>query len=246
MKASKWAVILTLFSVILQADRTFAESPGDVVKQIYDLANKGKYTEIENYLSEELLLTYTRNLRVGGGAEVWRKPTQNQTLEKLEILKEEIDGDEATVLFTKFFQDGSTQQGVEDLIKVGGAWKLTLDAAKKLKRAKRLAPAVLPELFSLITEDKFEDAFKVDPRWKGGAAILSLPKFEQEREMAKLKERARLDFYSPYTGNYSMLAAHALLKPQVEFMELNVDRAYYKLTFNSPEDFLPSPKETLI
>ena len=105
--------------------------------------------------------------------------------------------------------------------------------------------SMLPQLFSYIVEDNFEDAFKTDPRWKAEVErIKALPTFRQEREMAELTKKARRAFYTgddPLGGGTASLslAEHALLKPKIEFMELNGGRFYYKLTFSSPKDSPP-------
>ena len=103
------------------------KSPSDVVKSAYMAANKGEYSEADKYLSSEILNALKNGLgAVGGGSKgTWDRYTQNGTIEKIEILNEEIRGEGAKVSFKLYFKDGSTKDSKEPLRLENGEWKIT-------------------------------------------------------------------------------------------------------------------------
>ncbi len=91
-------------------------------------ANEGKYSEAEKYMSSEVINAMKSGLWAiaGGWKGVWDKTTRNGTIHEIEILKEEVRGEGATVYFRIHFKDGKTKDDDEPLIKEGGQWKITI------------------------------------------------------------------------------------------------------------------------
>lgn len=101
------------------------KSPSQVVVAVYMAANEAKYSEVKKYLSSELI----NNLRAPGSSmkELCDYMTSNGTIQKIEILKEEVRGEGAKVYFRIHFKDGKTTDVIEiPLIKEGGQWKLSI------------------------------------------------------------------------------------------------------------------------
>jgi hypothetical protein len=63
---------------------------------------------------------------VGGMKGAWDKATRNGSIERIEILREEVRGEGANVYFRIHFKDGSRQDTDEKLLKENGVWKITL------------------------------------------------------------------------------------------------------------------------
>jgi hypothetical protein len=106
-------------------------SPSDVVLEVFKAANEGKYAEIEKYFSFDTVAaikaaTETFGGWVGGMKGIWDKATRNRTIEKMEILNEDIRGDRAKVRYRIHFKDGSTRDDDVSLVKEGGQWKITV------------------------------------------------------------------------------------------------------------------------
>ncbi len=102
-------------------------SPADVVKAAYMDANAGRYSDAEKHLSSEVIAAMKGGLGAlaGGMKGVWDKSTRNGTIERVEILGEEIRGEGATVRFRLHFKDGETKDYDEPLIKENGKWKIS-------------------------------------------------------------------------------------------------------------------------
>jgi len=105
-----------------------SKSPGDVVKAAYMAANAGQYSEAEKYLSSEVLNAMKGGLGAlaGGMKGMWDKTTRDGTIDRIEILKEDVRGEGAKVLFRIHFKDGKTKDDDEPLIKENGQWKITI------------------------------------------------------------------------------------------------------------------------
>jgi len=108
--------------------RPFQQTPGDVVKAFYLAANEGKYSEAEQMLSEDAGRAIRGDLGqlAGGFKKICDQDTKNGTILRVEISKEEIRGEGASVVANIFFKDGSTKDNDKSsLIKEKGSWKLT-------------------------------------------------------------------------------------------------------------------------
>jgi hypothetical protein len=107
----------------------FSKSPGEVVKAAYMAANAGQYSDAEKYLSFEALNVIKGDL---GGTRrrdegcMWDQTTRDGTIDRIEILKEDVRGEGAKVLFRIHFKDGKKEDDDEPLIKENGHWKITI------------------------------------------------------------------------------------------------------------------------
>ncbi len=99
-----------------------SKSPGDAVKAAYMAANAGEYSEAEKYVSTDVLNAWARS---GGMKSEWDRITRDGTIDRIEILKEEIRGEGAKVSIRIHFKDGQTKNDNEPLIKQSGEWKIT-------------------------------------------------------------------------------------------------------------------------
>lgn len=106
----------------------FGKSPGNVVKAAYMAGNAGQYTEAEKYFSSAALniMKDERVVLAGGMKGMWDHLTRGGTIDRFEILSEEVRGEGAKVFFRIHFKDGDTDNGDETLIKENGEWKMTI------------------------------------------------------------------------------------------------------------------------
>lgn len=107
-------------------------SPSVVVRAAYTAANAGRYTEASGCFIA--LVRNTVNAMPGGApvftAALWDKTTRNGTIQRIEILKEEVRGEVAKVSFRLHFQDGSTEDHTAHLVKENGVWKIVIPEAE--------------------------------------------------------------------------------------------------------------------
>ena len=123
--------LLIFVSVLLIAcgGSPFQKSPGEVVKAFYFAANAGKYSEAEQMLSEDARRAMKGDLGqlAGGFKGICDKNTKDGTIAKVEVEKEDVRGEGATVVVKVVFKDGSTKdEDKNSLIKEKGSWKLTI------------------------------------------------------------------------------------------------------------------------
>ena len=109
-----------------------AKSPGESIKAFFMLANEGKYSAGEKYLSTEALklLKEGPGLMKGGTKGYMDTLTANGNIAKIEIISEQIRGEGATVSFKVHykFKDGKVEvvDSKANLIKEDGEWKLSV------------------------------------------------------------------------------------------------------------------------
>ena len=99
-----------------------AKAPNEVVKAGYMAANAGQYSEADKYLSSPGLNLVKREM--GGTKNLWDQVTRSGTIDKIEILKEEVRGEGAKVYLRTHFKDGQTLKDSVPLIKETGEWKI--------------------------------------------------------------------------------------------------------------------------
>lgn len=102
-------------------------SPSDVIKTFYVACNDAKYSE-----ADRLLTTATRELMNGelgamlGGLKGYcDSQTKIGSLQKTELLKEDIRGEGAELRIKLYYKDGSSADVTMSLTKVEGTWKLS-------------------------------------------------------------------------------------------------------------------------
>lgn len=124
----KTLIVLTLL-IMLPFWAGCQKSPSDVVIAAYMAANKGKYSETEKYLpSSSAIMNSVKEGLVSRAVfnAIWDEATRNGTIEKIEILKEEIRGEGAKVSFRIYYKDGKTIDNDEPLIKEKRRWKIVM------------------------------------------------------------------------------------------------------------------------
>ena len=119
-------LITVVLFVFLGCSNVTQGSPSEVVKITYKLGNEGKYTETEQYLSADVLMA-VKNQKIAPLKKTWDYYTRNGSLEKIEVLEENIRGEGADVKFRLHFKDGKSKDKSEPLIKENGKWKITID-----------------------------------------------------------------------------------------------------------------------
>ncbi len=101
--------------------------PSEVVTAAYMAANDEKYSEVDKYLSSEAkAATNKAGEVVGNMKDVWDRRNRNGTIERIEIIREDVKGDKATIAIRIHFNDRSISERQESLINEGGQWKMTL------------------------------------------------------------------------------------------------------------------------
>lgn len=120
--------LLFIISLIFFIGCDSSKSPSDVVKDLYSAANEGKYSDAEKLFSQETLNAIKGLLgQMGGGLKgICDENTKNGSITRVEILKEEIRGEGATVIARIYFKDNTTKENDKtSLIKEKGIWKIT-------------------------------------------------------------------------------------------------------------------------
>jgi len=113
---------------------TERKSPSGTVKAFYMAANEGKYSEVEKYFSSDALtLMRSEWAALAGGIKgIMDEGTRNGSIKTVEIIKEEIRGEGATVSGVLHYKDGETEEIDEELIREEGAWKITVPTSDTL------------------------------------------------------------------------------------------------------------------
>ena len=121
-------VLIGTLLLTLQGCKLIGESPSEVVEAAYMAANRGEYSEAEHHLSSEALnaMKGTLGILAGGMKEVWDRETKNGSIDRIEIVGEQIRGEGAAVYCRFHYKDGSTKDSSESLIKENGVWKITI------------------------------------------------------------------------------------------------------------------------
>ena len=102
-------------------------TPAEVVTAAYMNTNKDKYLEFEKYFSVEALTAIKETTELASGIkDVWDKKTRNGTIDGIEIIQEDVQGEKAIIAIRIYFKDGYISDEHECLIKEGGQWKMTL------------------------------------------------------------------------------------------------------------------------
>ena len=131
MKMNGKLVILALLLATGACEKSDPETkrPSDVIVAAYMAANDGKYSAVEPHLSSEFRNAMKSSLGTlaGGTKGVWDRETRDGTVQRIEILEENVRGEGATVSFRIHYEDGETETEAEPLIMEDGIWKITID-----------------------------------------------------------------------------------------------------------------------
>lgn len=117
-------VALLIFALSGCGDGSTAKelTPGKTIEIFYSLANEGKYSELEKYVSEANMSIINN---MGSLQSVCDSMTDNGTVEKVEIVSEKIVGEGATVDIKVIFKDVQIPIYKKlKLIKENGMWKI--------------------------------------------------------------------------------------------------------------------------
>jgi hypothetical protein len=123
------SAILVLASLSVIGCVPSQKSPGDVVKAYYSAANDRKFSEWEETISESSRGALKSHFgQLGGGIKgACARESRNGSIVRVEITREEIRGESATVSANISFKDGSTKSNDKiNLIKEKGSWKIAL------------------------------------------------------------------------------------------------------------------------
>ena len=122
------AIVIAAFIIYSGCGSIGQKSPTETVKAAIMAANDAEYSEADKYLSADILNVMKGSLGTlsGGMKGAWDEKTHNGTIKEIEILKEEVRGEGATVNFKIHFKDGKTEDGTQHLIKENGQWKFTI------------------------------------------------------------------------------------------------------------------------
>lgn len=125
MTTLRYSILLT--TIFFGACNIFSKSPGQVVRAFYTAGNAGEYSEAEKYLSAEAVGYFNGPLGglIGGLKKGIDTQTHNGTIAKIDILKEDIRGEGATVVYTITYKDKTTANFSDPLLKENGVWKIT-------------------------------------------------------------------------------------------------------------------------
>jgi hypothetical protein len=96
-------------------------SPAQVVNAAYMSANQGKYDEIAAYVHPSVRASEDAQGRLASSLEI---VTRQGTIERIEILSEEIHGDSASVYWQMHFPGARLRRGRDFLVKAGRSWLL--------------------------------------------------------------------------------------------------------------------------
>jgi hypothetical protein len=130
--AGVYVLLVTVVVVVVAVSGS--RSPSEVLQATFLNANQGRYSDANNGLSSQLRAIQEQP---GLAKQRWDSVTRKGSIANVEILKEEVRGEGATVRFKIHYKDGRSFESEEDLVKEGGKWKIAsnhyLQAALKRK-----------------------------------------------------------------------------------------------------------------
>jgi hypothetical protein len=135
-RAAILVLALVLFASSACSKGLSTNSPSETVVAFIMAGNEGKYLETVSYFESEYVNAIKSDYDDLNATEadsalrddwkaLWDEYTENGTIDRIEVLREEIGHDEATVWYRLHFKDGSLREDEADLIKECGVWKYT-------------------------------------------------------------------------------------------------------------------------
>jgi hypothetical protein len=130
-------IVTTALTGCGKAGSPFPKSPGEVVRAFYLAANDGKYSEAEALLAKEARDTVNGPLgQMDRGLKgICDNYTKNGNILAVDLLREDIRGEGATVIVSIRFKDGTVSSGIQEVILRGGKWQLSTTDDRKGKAA---------------------------------------------------------------------------------------------------------------
>jgi len=92
-------------------------------------ANSLRYSEANKYFATGIkeAMEGARGAIPGGFTGIWDKATKNGSIERIEIVKEEIHGDEATVTCNTYYKDGTKRLAdATEMKREKGIWRMSI------------------------------------------------------------------------------------------------------------------------
>lgn len=113
-------VLSVIMLVVLLLTISGSGSPSETVKATIGNANQGRYSSATNGLSRQLRFLMNQGME----KLLWDGVTRNGRVSTVEILKEEVRGEGATVRFKIHYKNGGPVTLERHLLKEDGDWKL--------------------------------------------------------------------------------------------------------------------------
>lgn len=124
------ALVLTISGLAAAAqsgaDSSAAMTPGQVVRAFYVAAAENRPPEARRHMSPALIATLPQS---GGLAKVCADRIGPVAMRGVQIVREQVDGNAATVSLRLHLVDGSTKDQQETLVKENGEWKVDVPKA---------------------------------------------------------------------------------------------------------------------
>jgi Domain of unknown function (DUF4878) len=105
----------------------FEDGPAKAVKEFYFNCNAGEYTKADAVLSSDAKAYLQGDLGInsGGLRSVCEHTTRNFTVTAVDLKSQKIEDDTADVIVTVHYNDGSSSNESNSLVKENGAWLIT-------------------------------------------------------------------------------------------------------------------------
>lgn len=236
MMTTTWLLTLAIgaSSLVLPRALIAGQSPSDVVKAAFTAANEGRYSDTEQYLATDYLADSRTDLgrSFGGLSNPWNYMTRNRSIAKIEILKEEIDKEKATVFYRLGFKDESVQEKAQDLVNESGAWKLTEDKARERKRAE----SQLRIFLEAVRKDDVKTIF--DHTWSCQESVSSIKSDKPKALWPKLINEIYESFKKAYleggTPSMGAFISTYYWKDLLELRRLLILKPEFEITESRP------------
>lgn len=99
-------------------------SPAEVIKAFYSACNSDNFSVAEKFLVPDRLFSSDIDVIDGGLRGICDAETKQGHLQRIEVLHEEVRGEEGRVRYKLYYADGSTIEDSQGLIMRHGVWKI--------------------------------------------------------------------------------------------------------------------------
>ena len=122
---ARWLCLIVIGITTIACARSAAKSPAEIVRVTFEAANAGHYEEAEKHLTVKALAQINGLMArlAGGHIKLWDGWTKDRSITRIEVLKEDVHGSEATVYYRFYFRDGTSRDDDDSLALEGGEWK---------------------------------------------------------------------------------------------------------------------------
>lgn len=115
------ALVLLMSVTNVAGAEPAGSTPAGTVKAFYEAANKGDYAAAEKLFTREAVLVIQKG--AGSFKAFCDTRTMKRTMTGIQIVREEVRGEEADVRVEASFEQGLVK-AVEPLVREGGAWRI--------------------------------------------------------------------------------------------------------------------------